>query len=141
MAAAAALPDGIVLDGEVLAWNRHGVLPFGVLQTRIGRERLTARTLQEAPAVFLAYDLIEADGEDLRSRPLDRRRARLEAILGAAPEPLRLSPLVAAGDWESLARHRDEARARNVEGLMLKRRGSGYGRTCRRTALHVCDRR
>ncbi|HEX6142631.1 MAG TPA: ATP-dependent DNA ligase [Geminicoccaceae bacterium] len=125
--AAAALPDGTVLDGEVLAWNQAGVMPFGVLQTRIGRDRLTVRSLADAPAVFLAYDLVEVGGEDVRPRPLEERRARLEAVLAAAPERLRLSPLIGIGDWATLARRREESRARNVEGLMLKRRDSVYG--------------
>jgi len=123
---AARLPDGVVLDGEVLAWDDAGVLPFAVLQRRIGRDRLTPRMLREAPVSFLAYDLLEHEGVDLRPLPLAERRARLER-LAATAERLQLSPEVRALGWEALGRLRDEARERRVEGLMLKRRSSAYG--------------
>jgi len=123
---AARLPDGVVLDGEVLAWCEGGVLPFAVLQRRIGRDRLTARLLQDAPVEFLAYDLLEQAGIDVRELPLAERRARLEGLAGTV-ERLQVSPEVRAGGWDELAVLRDDARARNVEGLMLKRRSSAYG--------------
>ena len=129
--AARALPDGTVLDGEVLAF-RGEVLPFAVLQTRIGRQTLSARTLGDAPAALMAYDLLEQAGHDLRERPLAERRARLESLLGAGPRPLLVSPAVAAATWGDLARERETARARNVEGLMLKRLSSPYATGRRR---------
>jgi DNA ligase 1 len=125
--AAARLPDGSVLDGEVLAWDERGVLPFAVLQTRIGRDRLTPRVLETGPVSFLAYDLLEHGGEDVRAVPLDERRMRLRVVLEAAPSRFLLSEELAAGDWEQLAGLRATARARHVEGLMLKRRDSAYG--------------
>jgi DNA ligase-1 len=127
--AAARLPDGVVLDGEVLAWDADGVLPFAVLQRRIGRDRLTPRLLQDAPAAFLAYDLLEEAGADLRALPLAERRARLEK-LARATDRLRVSPELGAASWQELAELRVEARERKVEGLMLKRRDSAYG-VCR----------
>ena len=123
-AGAATVPEGTVLDGEVLAY-RDAVLPFAVLQTRIGRQKLTPRTLEEAPAAFMVYDLLEDGGEDAREWPLARRRQRLEQLL-AAPSPFHLSPRVDTATWEELAGLRQEARARNVEGLMLKRLASPY---------------
>jgi DNA ligase-1 len=128
VAAAAVLPDGTVLDGEVLAWKDACVLPFARLQQRIGRSKLTARILAEIPVRFLAYDLLELGGEDVRSRPLEERRARLETLLEqVALRELALSPLVAGSSWERLAALRDEARTRGVEGLMLKNWRSPYG--------------
>ena len=125
------LPDGTVLDGEILAF-RERVLPFSVLQTRIGRQKLTPPILAEAPVAFMAYDLLEEGGEDLRERPLGERRARLETLLARTASPALLaSPVVEGAAWEELARVREEARARNVEGLMLKRLSSPY-RTGRR---------
>jgi DNA ligase 1 len=125
--AAARLPDGSVLDGEILAWDGHGVLPFAVLQTRIGRDRLTARVLESAPVSFLAYDLLEHGGEDLRALPLCDRRERLGTVLEGAPARFLLSKELAAGDWPALESLRAEARASHVEGVMLKRRDSAYG--------------
>ncbi len=123
--AAGRLPDGTVLDGEVLAY-RGGVLPFAVLQTRIGRQRLTPKVLEEAPAAFMAYDLMEEDGRDVRAEPLRERRARLVQRLDAVSERLLVSPSVEGATWDDLAAQREEARARNVEGLMLKRLSSPY---------------
>lgn len=125
--AAAGLPDGTVLDGELLAWRDDEVLPFGLLQTRIGRDKISARTLREAPVTFLAYDLIERMGTDIRLRPLGERRAALEALAEATRPPLRTSSALVAGSWDELAVRRAESRGRRVEGLMLKRLGSTYG--------------
>jgi DNA ligase-1 len=124
--ASASLPDGTVLDGEILAWDESGVMPFAVLQKRIGREKLSARILKEAPVAFLAYDLIEADGVDLRAAPLAERRERLVPLIEDPGERLLLSPLLEAEDWAGLARMREDARARRVEGLMVKRASSPY---------------
>jgi DNA ligase-1 len=123
--AAASLPDGTVLDGEVLAYAEGQPLPFSRLQRRIGRQKLTAKVLAEAPAAFMVYDLLEQDGQDLRQLPLRERRARLEALLRDRPL-FPVSPSVDAPSWESLAEVREESRARNVEGFMIKRLDSVY---------------
>ena len=130
-AAARALPDGTVLDGEILAY-RDGVLPFAILQTRIGRQKLSPRIFAAAPAALMAYDLIEEGGADIRGLPLRERRARLEALLPAGPGVFLVSPIVLAPSWTALAAERLQARARNVEGLMLKRLSSPYGTGRRR---------
>jgi DNA ligase-1 len=124
VAAASRLPDGTVLDGEVLAW-RDGPLPFALLQQRIGRKTLTPKVLAAAPARFVAFDLLESGGADWRARPQQQRRAALEAL--AAAHDWTLSPRVAATNWEELAAHRAGSRARGVEGLMLKRLDARYG--------------
>jgi DNA ligase-1 len=117
-AAAMALPDGQVLDGEIVAW-REGVRPFAELQRRINKRKPGMRLLREVPVVYLAYDLLEAEGHDLREAPLRERRARLEALL-QDQAGIRLSPPISAADWPSLAALRADARGRGVEGLMLK---------------------
>ena len=68
--AGSTLPDGTVLDGEVLAYGEDRPLPFAMLQTRIGRQTLTPKILAAAPAAFMAYDLLEDGGADVRERPL-----------------------------------------------------------------------
>ncbi|BAL94450.1 ATP-dependent DNA ligase [Rubrivivax gelatinosus] len=127
VAAAAALPEGTVLDGEILAWRPgdERPAPFALLQQRIARKTLTKKVLADAPVVFVAYDLLEAGGHDLRAVPQHERRARLEALLAATP--LRVSPEVQAPDWAGLAAWRAQARERGVEGLMLKHRAAAYG--------------
>lgn len=128
--AAARLPDGMVLDGEVLIWQPGASLPspFADLQKRIGRKSLSAKLLAELPAVLCCYDLLELDGVDLRSLPQHERRALLEAEIARLDNPLlRLSPLVQADSWEALALLRAGSRARAVEGMMLKSRTAHYG--------------
>ena len=125
-AAARALPDGTVLDGEILPWRGEGPLPFSVLQTRIGRKTLTPRVLREAPVVLVCFDILEEEGVDLRPRPLAERRARLEALLAGREGALRASQRLVVEDWGRLGERREESRARGVEGIMLKRLSSPY---------------
>ena len=122
--AAAALPDGTVIDGELLAWRDARPLPFAALQRRIGRKSVPKTLLAEAPAALLAYDLLEWDGTDIRAAPLAERRARLADV--AQGPVLRMSPEVAFADWQGLARLRETARDHLAEGLMLKHRGAPY---------------
>jgi DNA ligase-1 len=123
------LPEGTVVDGEVLIWSGgDSPAPFADLQKRIGRKTLSAKLLAELPAVLLAYDLLELDGVDLRGLPQHERRALLETLVtGVAKPQLRISPLVTADTWEDLGKLRAESRARGVEGMMLKARNAQYG--------------
>jgi len=126
VAAASSLPDGTALDGEIVVWKDGRVAPFALLQQRIGRKTLTAKVLADAPVAYIAYDLIEWDGRDLRERPLAERRVKLQALVAAHPA-LRLSPTESASDWSALAALREESRERGVEGFMLKHRDARYG--------------
>ena len=123
----ALLPDHTVLDGEIVVWRDGRVQPFADLQKRIGRKTVTKKILADLPVAFLAYDLLEADGEDVRAWPQWRRRERLERIVAEAASPLQISPLVDAPDWASLSALREESRSRGVEGFMLKQREGRYG--------------
>ena len=126
----ARLPEGTVLDGEVLVWDhQHDVpAPFAELQRRIGRKTLSAKLLAELPAVLVCYDLLELDGVDLRALPQHERRALLETQVAQLNLPqIRISPLVHAGSWEALAELRAESRERGVEGMMVKAKNAQYG--------------
>jgi DNA ligase 1 len=125
----AVLPDGTVLDGEVLPWREGEPLDFAQLQRRIGRKKLTPRILAEIPAVILCFDLLEVEGEDLRDRSLRQRRTLLAGLLHAAPSAgrLLLSPAVPAETWSDVEAAHRVARERRAEGLILKRRDSRYG--------------
>jgi len=135
---AAGWPDGTVVDGEIVTWLADGEpLPgalnpgrpgaFAVLQQRIGRKTLGPKVLAAAPVGFIAYDLLEDQGRDLRAQPQHQRRAALEAFARGRWPVLALSPLVTADDWAALAAQRQRSRALGVEGLMLKHRDSAYG--------------
>jgi len=119
------LPEGTVLDGEILVWQGSAPAPFQKLQQRIGRKNLTKKLLAEAPVGFIAYDLLEWQGADQRTQPLRSRRALLQAL--CADTGLPLSPRVQAGNWAALATLREQSRERGVEGFMLKALGSAYG--------------
>jgi DNA ligase-1 len=125
-AAATHLPDGTVLDGEILAFRDDRPMPFSALQQRIGRQRQLAQIMRAVPVVLVVYDVLEHQGVDVRAEPLAQRRAiLLELIRGDGL--LRLSEEVVAPAWAGLAQLRLESRARGVEGFILKRRDSTYG--------------
>ncbi len=123
----AALPDGTVLDGELLVWPEGATqpAPFAMLQKRLNRKVIGTKLLAEAPVRFVAYDILEHVGADVRALPQLERRARLEASVSGTA--IQLSPLVDAADWPAYAALREQSRARGVEGFMLKHRASGYG--------------
>jgi DNA ligase-1 len=128
------LPEGIALDGEIISLtnanastNEFIILPFALLQTRIGRKNVTAKQLKESPVGFIAYDLLEFNGEDLRNRTLEERRNILEKTIAEVNEPvLRLSPVIHFNNWDELAATRATSRDINAEGIMLKRKTSIY---------------
>ncbi len=130
--AAAGLPDGTVLDGEVLVWPAadRQPAPFHQLQRRLGRKAPGARLLADCPAVFVAYDLLEQGGDDWRQRPLQERRQGLEGVIAALPaaaaQRLHRSPALALASWDDLERLRSQAAAAGAEGLMLKALASPY---------------
>ncbi len=122
------LPPNCVLDGEILACQAEAILPFQLLQKRIGRKKMTPAILKEIPVIFLAYDLLEWKGQDWRDQPFSKRRAQLESLIQTLPEPspLRLSPLLHVNNWTELRSIRQEARAQQAEGIMLKKWDSIY---------------
>jgi len=131
---AQSLPDGVVLDGEILVWKPGAtaealaVQPFALLQQRIGRKTLGKKLLADTPVVLQAYDLLEWQGEDWRNRPQHERRQQLQCLVADYPlAPVLLSPLLEGQDWQDLAVQREQSRSLGVEGLMLKQRDALYG--------------
>ncbi len=125
---AQAVPNGTVIDGEILPYKNGKPLPFGQLQRRIGRKTVGKKLLGEVPVVLMCYDLLEYDGKDIRELPLKQRRELLEVVVAAAKQPalLPMSPVVEADEWPVLAKARDQSREHLAEGLMLKRLDSPY---------------
>jgi DNA ligase-1 len=125
--------DG-ALDGELLILREGRVQSFNVLQQRLNRKAVTPKLVQDFPAHMRAYDLLAAEGEDLRAEPFAARRARLEAFVGGLDHArIDVSPLVPFGSWEDLAAARADpasvgagADADAIEGVMLKRASSAY---------------
>jgi DNA ligase 1 len=125
-----ALPDGLVLDGEILVWHDQAdqPAPFAELQKRLGRKQVSARLLAQHPVVFMVYDLLECQGQDCRDWPLARRREHLERELGAVLSPRwRVSPVQRATSWHDAVQLQQSAREYRTEGLMIKALDSRYG--------------
>ena len=123
-----ALPDGTVLDGELLSFTNGQPMPFNVLQTRIGRKNLSKKILEESPVAVIAYDCLEFNGEDIRQKTQTERREILEQLQTATPYPeiFRLSSLIEFGSWDELGKIRGQSRAMIAEGIMLKRKSAAY---------------
>jgi ATP-dependent DNA ligase len=99
----AALPDGCVVDGEIVIATPEG-LDFDLLQMRLHPAASRAAKLaKETPSSFVAFDLLAAGGEDVRGLPFEKRRARLEKLLGKVKAPVHLTPMTrdhgVAVDW------------------------------------------
>jgi DNA ligase-1 len=122
------LPNGTVLDGEILPYKDGQPLTFNELQTRIGRKNVTKKIRERVPVVMIVYDLIEWEGEDWREKPLQERREQLEKLLHSVDTNgiLMLSERVEFDHWESLEKERENARQYHSEGLMLKHKDSTY---------------
>ncbi len=126
--AAEVLPNGTVLDGEILAALPNGeVLPFAHLQRRINRKAVGKKLLADVPVVFYAFDLLEHHGDDIRALPLTERRLRLDTLLSSIEHPhLKVTRLIEGKSWEDWEMIRSSSREMNAEGLMLKRKNSSY---------------
>ncbi len=121
------VPDGTVLDGELLAFKEGIPLPFSILQTRITRKTLSKKVLLDAPVSFIAFDLLEWEGKDLRNEPLSHRKALLEELVQSLNHPrFNLSETLTFNSWEELTGVREHARELQTEGLMLKKKDSTY---------------
>ncbi|MFS4418412.1 ATP-dependent DNA ligase [Maribacter sp. 2307ULW6-5] len=144
------IPNGTVLDGEILPFPKGAVGTFNDLQARIGRKTVSKALLAKVPVILKAYDLLEWQGQDIRQRPFTERRALLEALfappspppspnMGKGPNdlgpkemaqhrslPLHLSLTMEFASWEQVARERQRSREMKSEGLMLKRKDSPY---------------
>ena len=122
------LPDGIVIDGELLAYHNNEPLAFSVLQKRIGRigKNISKKILEEAPVRLMAYDLLEYEGVDIRSFPLSERRNQLKEQLQINKTRILYSKSLQADSWKNIETLREESRQAQAEGLMLKRKSSEY---------------
>ncbi len=121
------LPDGTVIDGEIVVW-KDAVQPFALLQQRIGRKTLSKKVLEDAPVAVLAYDLLEHQGDDWRNHTQAERRTQLKQVIAQCNQPVLLaSPLLTGATWEDLAEQREASRSLGVEGMMLKARDGLYG--------------
>jgi len=128
----AELPADVILDGEIITARGEEILPFSDLQKRMGRKTVSEDLLVSTPVVFVAWDVLYANGRVLINDPLHARRATLEQLisLGTARASgfgtLRLSQAKRFREAAALDDEFDAARARGNEGLMIKDPSSFY---------------
>ncbi|MEO6902017.1 MAG: ATP-dependent DNA ligase [Bacteroidia bacterium] len=125
------LPEGTVMDGEILPMKNAVPMPFHVMQTRISRKNITKKALLDAPLVMMCYDLLEFHGKDIRKEPMYKRRELLVELLTEATNktvnlPLLLSPVLSCNSWDEIKIERSRSREFLCEGLMLKHKQSVY---------------
>ena len=122
------LPEGTVLDGEILAFKDHKPLPFNILQTRIGRKSISKKNLEDSPVAFIAYDILEYENIDIRYKTQQERRTILEQVQAETQLPFifRISTIIDELSWDKLALARENSRDLMAEGLMLKRKNATY---------------
>ena len=122
------LPEGCVIDGEILAVENKQVLSFNSLQKRLNRKTVSKKQQDETPIGFYCYDLLEYDHEDIRTKPMEERRALLETLVEKLEgnQVIYLSQVIAFDNWDDLAIIREGSRAHNSEGIMLKKLSSVY---------------
>ncbi|MGB5820176.1 MAG: ATP-dependent DNA ligase [Saonia sp.] len=124
-----AIPNGTVLDGEILPFSEGRIGSFNELQTRIGRKNVSKALLAKTPVILKAYDLLEWQGKDIRSLSFQERRGLLDSLyhkLPDKPEALHISETMTFNSWEAVSEERTRSREAKSEGLMLKRKGSPY---------------
>ncbi len=122
------LPDGIVLDGEIMSYGDDCPLPFNLLQTRIGRKNITQKILKDAPVIFMIYDILEFNGNDIRSMSLTERKGIVDNLGFGISDLgfLKISNEIKFSDWDELRQIREKSRENMTEGIMLKRKDSAY---------------
>jgi DNA ligase-1 len=145
------IPNGTVIDGEILPYPEGQIGTFNDLQTRIGRKTVSKNLLKKVPIILKAYDLLEWEGKDIRDTPFIERRKLLETMFysvchpkrsrgternrgqtaeapatSAVEVPLHLSETIHFTSWDEAAKERERSRKVHSEGLMLKRRDSPY---------------
>ena len=123
------VPNGTVMDGEILPFPNGEIGTFNDLQTRIGRKTVSKALLEKVPVILKVYDLLEWNGEDIRERPYQERRSLLNNMVqevDTKETPLYLSESLSFNSWEEVAEERQRAREERSEGLMLKKLDSPY---------------
>jgi DNA ligase 1 len=120
------IPDGTVMDGELLSIRNHEIQSFQLLQKRITRKSISKKMLNEIPAAILAYDLLEFDAQDIRHWPFIERRRLLQELCANTQPLITLSPSIDFSEWSELSLIREKAREHKTEGLMLKHNQSTY---------------
>lgn len=123
------LPNGTVVDGELLPYKDRVIGDFNALQKRIGRKTVSQKLQNDIPIVIMLYDILEWEGKDVRELPLAERQELLATLYHQVKEegvPLLLSEVLQFSSWEEVAAEREKAAEKKSEGLMIKHKTSPY---------------
>jgi len=130
------LKNDFVVDGEILIWDENKNFPkdFASLQKRLGRKSPSIKIQKDLPVVFVAYDILEINGNDIRSKNLSERRKILEEkFLNTRLENqtiiskrIKITKLHQIDNWNEVEKAKNSARNTNTEGLVIKNRNSKY---------------
>ncbi|WP_405208567.1 ATP-dependent DNA ligase [Aquimarina sp. LLG6339-5] len=129
------IPNGTVLDGEILPFPNGEIGSFNDLLTRIGRKTVSKNLLSKTPVILKAYDMLEWEGNDIRNHAFSERRELLEKLFQKVcnselyikqETPLHLSEKMTFNSWSAVADERERSREVRSEGLMLKKKDSPY---------------
>lgn len=131
------IPNGTVIDAEILPFSDGNIGTFNDLQTRIGRKTVSKALLKKVPVILKAYDVLEWEGKDIRNLPFSERRVILENLFQSivvkeknldeiSTLPFQISEALTFSSWEAVAKERERSREKFSEGLMLKRKDSPY---------------
>lgn len=121
------LPNGTVIDGELLAFKDGKPLPFNLLQTRITRKNITKKIQETTPIGFIAYDVLEHQAKDIRNESMLQRRMILQQLFQTFQQPhIITSPIVEVQTWDELMALHAQSRHMQAEGFMLKHKQSVY---------------
>ena len=113
-----ALPAGCIVDGEIVIATPQG-LDFDALQLRLHpAASRVAKLAKESPSSFVGFDLLAADGRDLREETQAGRRARLEALLAGAEPPIHLTPMTR--DRSTAVEWLDRFEGAGLDGVIAK---------------------
>ncbi|HAV54132.1 MAG TPA: ATP-dependent DNA ligase, partial [Aequorivita sp.] len=113
------IPNGTVIDGEILPFGEGEIGNFNALQTRIGRKNISKALLKKTPVILNAYDLLEWQGEDIRQKPFSERRKILDKLIqniNSEEIGIYLSETMNFDTWEEAAKERDLSREKRSEG-------------------------
>ena len=130
------IKDDFVLDGELLVWNfkEQIAFDFSLLQKRINRKSPTRSIQIKYPIIFIAYDLLEINGRDIREIKLENRRIELEKYFSKwqnktennISDIFKICDLIFPNDWPDALTYKEKSRENNTEGLIIKKKTSIY---------------
>ena len=131
------LPEGTVLEGVLLCYENGKPLPLISLKTRTGRKNINRKTILKFPVVFIAYDILEYGGKDIRHKSLKERKEIISNFKFqiSKDDLIMISREINFEDWEELRKLREKSEDIKAEGILLRARDSVRMSDCKNECL------